>query len=93
VPDSVRLFGDQLLVPFLTGFPFQPGLAQVRKVDIASGNQESFITGLTSAIDVLPVRAGGADRFFVLEFSANMLQGAPGRLKLFNSPSGSGGDR
>ena len=88
VPDSVRLFGDQLLVPFLTGFPFQPGLAQVRKVDIASGNQESFITGLTSAIDVLHVRAGGADRFFVLEFSANMLQGAPGRLKLFNSPSG-----
>ncbi|MBA3322780.1 MAG: ScyD/ScyE family protein, partial [Pyrinomonadaceae bacterium] len=88
VPDSIRLFGDQLLVPFLTGFPFQPGLAQVRTVDIATGNNAPFITGLTSAIDVLPVRTGGADRFFVLEFSANMLQGAPGRLRLFNSPSG-----
>ena len=88
VPDSIRLFGDQLLVPFLTGFPFQPGLAQVRTVDIATGNNAPFITGLTSAIDVLPVRTGGTDRFFVLEFSANMLQGAPGRLRLFDSPSG-----
>lgn len=89
VPDSIRVFGNDLLVPLLTGFPFVPGLAEVRKVDILSGSSTSFISGLTSAIDVLPVKSqGGADQFFTLEFSANMLADAPGRLRLFASPGG-----
>ena len=89
VPDSVRLLGDQLFVSLLTGFPFQPGLAEVRKVDIVSGSQETFIKGLTSAIDVLPVKVLGGEKFFVLEFSANMLAqpSQPGRLLFFESPS------
>ena len=51
VPDNVRLFGDQLLVPFLTGFPFPQGRAEIRKIDlVAGGNGAPFITGLTAAI-------------------------------------------
>ncbi len=86
VPDSIRLFGDYLLVTFLTGSPFPPGAAQVRRINIHTGSDEPFITGLASAIDVLPVRRGA--RFFVLEYSANLLAQAPGRLLQFDSPSG-----
>lgn len=88
VPDSIRLFGDQLLVTLLTGFPFPQGLAEVRKVDIVSGNQESFIKGLTSAIDVQPVRVLNGEEFFTLEFSTNQTaqpSAAPGRLSLYET--------
>jgi hypothetical protein len=56
VPDSVRLFGDRLLVTTLTGFPFPSGVAQVRQVDLVTGEQSALINGLTTAMDVLPVR-------------------------------------
>lgn len=56
VPDSVRLFGDRLLVTTLTGFPFPAGVAQVRQVDLVTGEQSALINGLTTAMDVLPVR-------------------------------------
>jgi hypothetical protein len=56
VPDSVRLFGDRLLVTTLTGFPFPAGVAQVRQVDLVTGEQSALIDGLTTAMEVLPVR-------------------------------------
>jgi len=86
VPDSIHFFGDQLLVTYLTGFPFGPGAAQVRLVDATTGQDEPFITGLTAAIDVLPVREKGhASQFLVLEFGGAGLS-QPGRLLLFSSP-------
>src|SRR5438309_9572932 len=89
VPDSIHLFGGQFLVTLLSGFPFPPGVAQVRMVDAHTGNDKPFITGLTSAIDVLPVKTpGGGDEFLTLEFSTNQLAQAPGRLQLFTSPGG-----
>jgi len=89
VPDSIHLFGGQFLVTLLSGFPFPPDVAQVRIVDPHTGGDEPFITGLTSAIDVLPVKTGGGgDEFLTLEFSTNQLAQAPGRLQLFPSPSG-----
>jgi hypothetical protein len=113
VPDSVRLFGDRLLVTTLTGFPFPAGVAQVRQVNLATGEQSALINGLTTAIDVLPVRTppahgegapplasnaarkGGGkvapledrENFFVLRISDQMLQNAPGRLLLYDSPN------
>jgi hypothetical protein len=88
VPDNVRLFGKQLLVTYLTGFPFAAGQAEVRKVNRVNNSQSAFIGGLTSALDVLPVKgASGQDRFFVVEISTNLLMGAPGRLLLFETPS------
>lgn len=90
VPDGIRLFGDQLLVTTLTGFPFPIGSAEVRRVDRATGAFTPFITGLTRAIDVLPVKTRtGADQFYVLEHSLPTAQPPrPGRLLRFDSPTG-----
>jgi hypothetical protein len=85
VPDNVRVFGKQLLITFLVGFPFPPGSSEVRKINLANNSQTTFIGGLTSAIDVLPVRSNGQDQFFTLEFSSNMLANAPGRVRFFSS--------
>ena len=86
VPDSIHLVGDQFLITLLSGFPFPIGNAQVRAVNPDTGASVPFITGLTSAIDVLPAAGGG---FFTLEFSADMLVPLPGRLRYFSSPSAS----
>ena len=89
VPDSIRLVGNNLYISFLTGFPFVAGLAEVLTVNLNTRAQSVFIPNLTSALDVLPFNGtgGGADSYLVLEFSANMLAQAPGRLKLFTSPT------
>lgn len=88
VPDSLRLFGNKLLITFLTGFPFSAGVADVRQIDLESGEDSQLIGGLRSAIDVLPVSSGFCSSFYTLEFSTNQLMGAPGRLQRFDSPGG-----
>ena len=90
VPDNVRLIGKSLLVPFLTGFPFPQGGAGIRKIRLVNGANEPFISGLTSAIDVLPVEVSKDQfQFYTLEFSTNQVMGAPGRLSLFDRADGS----
>lgn len=89
VPDGLRLFGNQLLVPLLTGAPFISGFAEVRSIDLTKGTNSPFIGGLSSAIDVLPVSCGNAcNRFYTLEVSTNLSMGAPGRLQRFDTPNG-----
>ncbi|HEX8249706.1 MAG TPA: ScyD/ScyE family protein [Pyrinomonadaceae bacterium] len=86
VPNNVRLYGNRLLVSHLVGFPFAAGVSEVREVNLQDGSHQSFVGGLTSAMDILPVAIpGDYDLFFVLEFSANMLGNPtpPGRLKLY----------
>ncbi len=88
VPDSIRMFGKHLLVTFLTGFPFPPGQADVRRVNRTNNSHAQLIGGLTSAIDVLPVKnSSNQDQFIVLEFSTSMTSQppAPRRLRLFDS--------
>ncbi|HSR69023.1 MAG TPA: ScyD/ScyE family protein [Acidobacteriota bacterium] len=90
VPDSIRALSSQeLLVTLLSGFPFPPGQARVLQVDRETGAAEALITGLTSAIDVLPYRSFGNEMsYLTLEFSADMLvPGTPGRLRLFSPGS------
>lgn len=82
VPDSIRLRGDELLVTFLTGFPFPEGKAEVRRVDIATGANETYASGLTAAIDSWPLGSGPNDPVLALEFSANMRDSLPGRVRL-----------
>jgi hypothetical protein len=82
VPNSVRLRGGQLLVTLLTGFPFPAGQAQVRTVDLNTGVNELLVTGLTSAIDVLPLGSGPASPMLVAEFSTSQLEGRPGRVRM-----------
>jgi hypothetical protein len=90
VPDSIREFDGQLLVTLLRGFPFLPGTAQVMKVDPATGAATPLISGLASAIDVLPVKAKGKTSYLTLEISTDLLSGNPGQLQRFTSTAGPG---
>jgi len=87
VPTGIRIYGDQVLVSFLTGFPFVPGNARVLAVNPEPGTTEPFIFGLTSATDVLwRELPTGASEFYVIEFSANQSANPapPGRLLRFD---------
>ena len=92
VPDNVHLFDGSLLVTQLSGFPFGPGASRVSRIDLTSGAETPFITGLTTAIDVLAVEGQGAaaDQYYVLEFSSNLIGDppGPGRLLRFEDPAG-----
>jgi hypothetical protein len=89
VPDSIRPYGDQLLVTLLHGFPFPQGGSQVYLVDPATGVTAPFITNLTSAIDVAVVSQGvSRPVFFTLEYSTNLLAGAPGRVTRYDTAQG-----
>lgn len=88
VPTSARVYGNQILVSFLTGFPFAPGNARVLAVNPAAGTTEPFIFGLTSATDILWRRGpNGQSQFFVLEFSLNQSapMPPPGRLLRYDA--------
>lgn len=83
VPTSVRVYGSQLLVSFLTGFPFLGGNARVLAVNPDTRTTEPFIYNITSSTDILwRERAGQNSQFYVLEFSTNQLANpaVPGRL-------------
>lgn len=90
VPDSIREFDGQLYVTLLRGFPFLSGNATVMKVNPSTGATTPLINGLTSAIDVLPVKEKGKTSYLTLEISTNLLGGDPGRLQSFATPSGPG---
>jgi hypothetical protein len=91
VPTSVRLYDNQVLVSFLTGFPFVPGNSFVLAVTPATGATEPFIASVTSTVDVLwRPKADGTRQFFTLEFSTNQSANPapPGRLIRYDSPAG-----
>jgi hypothetical protein len=90
VPDSIQLSGDRLLVTLLTGFPFATGNSKVMVVDPVSGGAQVLLENLTSAIDIaFRTRFFGGVDYYVLEFSANILTEAPGRLRLINAGTAS----
>lgn len=89
VPTGVARFQGDLLVALETGFPFPQGVAEIVRVDAKTGATTPFITGLTQALDVLPVFAPGqGHQFYVVELSTDLLTAAPGRLLRFDSPTG-----
>lgn len=91
VPDNVKALGSELFVTNLVGFPFPAGASEVRGVNQDNGAQVTVITGLTSAIDVIPIAgAGGQIQYYTLEFSTNFLANAPGQIRFFSSASAAG---
>lgn len=90
VPDSVRAYNGQLYVTLLRGFPFVPGLGAAVTVDPSTGAVSPLISGLASAIDILPVKTKGATSYLTLEISTDLLADAPGRLRRFATPAGPG---
>lgn len=90
VPDSVRPYGDQLLVTLLHGFPFPATGSRVVAVDPATGATTPFIANLSSAIDVLAEPRVSRPVFFTLEYSANQaaIPPAPGRVTRYDTAQG-----
>lgn len=89
VPTSVRVYGDLVLVSYLTGFPFVPGFSRVVAVNQDAGTTEPFMLNLSSVTDVLwRPRPNARSQFFVLEFSQNQSAQppAPGRLLRYDTP-------
>ena len=56
-------------------------------VNPTTGSQTLLVRGLNSAIDVMPVKSKGNTSLLTLEFSSDMLNGAPGRIRLYRSPT------
>ncbi len=89
VPTSMHgIGGDEYLVTLLVGFPFAPGTASVRVVDVGKRDESELISGLTSATDVLQI---GSD-VYVLELTGDLLADPPppGRLLRFADRSDKG---
>lgn len=88
VPTSVRVYGDELIVSVLTGFPFVGGQSQAYVVQPNQRTAHQFIGDLSSAVDIAwRERAGQRSQFWVLEFSTNQLASppAPGRLLRYDT--------
>lgn len=87
VPTGVASYQGSLLVSLETGFPFPAGASEIKKVNPQTGAVSTFIGGLTQAIDVLVSPATGQEKIYVIELSSDLLNGAPGRLLKFDSPT------
>lgn len=84
VPDSIRAFGGKLIVTLLSGFPFTAGNSKVMAVDPATGQTSVVLDNLTSSIDVaFRTRFFGGVETYVLEFSNDLENHGPGRLRSF----------
>ncbi|HEV8609766.1 MAG TPA: ScyD/ScyE family protein [Thermoanaerobaculia bacterium] len=89
VPTGIRYSDGQLLVTLFRGAPFPPGTSQVQAIDPDTGGQTPFITGLKTAIDVLPIRDGDDTDWLVLQHaSVGPFFGSAGSLLRFETPDG-----
>lgn len=99
VPNSIRGLGldRYALVTLFSGFPFGRGASSVRLVDLRSGEQQPLISGLTMAIDTLPL-GNRTNKLLVLEHASAFVPPgpagpaqfvSPGRLLRFATPSSS----
>jgi fermentation-respiration switch protein FrsA (DUF1100 family) len=86
VPTSVAVGPDgALYVGQLTGFPFQPGTAQIYRINEA-GQPDVYAEGFTNIIDLAFDRSGG---LYVLEYDADgILNGSDAGSLIYLSPDG-----
>lgn len=92
VPTGIKFADGYLLVTLFRGFPFPAGASTVERVDPLTGSYRTFISGLKTAIDILPIRAddeqGGASKHLVLQHASGAFQTPPGLLLRFDTPAG-----
>jgi hypothetical protein len=89
VPTGIAVNGGQLLVTLFRGVPFPPGTSSVEQIDLATATDTPFITGLKTAIDILPVtETDGTDYLVLQHASAGPFFGSPGQVKRFETPAG-----
>jgi len=87
VPTGITYSEGRLLVTLFRGVPFAPNTSVAMQVDPVTGDAKEFITGLTSAIDIKPVRnVLGTTDYLVLQFSSiGPFLGGPGLVLRFTS--------
>jgi hypothetical protein len=88
VPTGIRYDGAHLLVTLFRGFPFPPGVSVVEQIDPLTGDHSPLITGLRTAIDVLPI---GGDHLVLQHTSGTTILppwSGPGLLLHFDTPAG-----
>ena len=88
VPTGIRYDGNQLLVTLFRGVPFPPGTSVVEQIDPETGAHAPFISGLKTAIAVLPVTSSGDTDYLVLQHAAptGAFFPPPGSLLRFDTP-------
>ncbi len=74
------------------GFPFPPNVSVVEQVDPLTGEHSQFITGLRTAIDVIPLKEGGDTHYLVLQHTSGTTIfppfTGPGLVLRFDTPAG-----
>jgi hypothetical protein len=70
VPTGIREVDGMLLVCLFRGAPFATGQSSVVAIDPATGDWAPFISGLTTAIDVLATPDGYASDYLVLQHAS-----------------------
>ncbi len=93
VPTGIVYVDGKLLVTLFRGFPFVAGSSVVEAVDPVTGSHSPLISGLRTAIGVLPIRGNGdADsvqpNYLTIEHASQDMLGEPGILSRFATPSG-----
>jgi hypothetical protein len=94
VPTGIAYSDGRLLVTLFRGFPFPAGTSVVEQVDPQTGAHAPFISGLRTAIDVVPIQEEGSQtHYLVLQHSS--AGGAPlppfanpGLVLRFDTPAG-----
>ncbi len=92
VPTGISQVHGELLVALFSGAPFLPGVSRIKAVDRTSGDQSDFITGLRTAIEVLPVRNRNGVDYLVLENNFAPVPDFPptgASIKRFDTPDSS----
>ncbi len=79
-PSSVRSYDDHLLVSEFSGAPFLAGNSVVASVNLRTGAVTPVVKGLSFAIDALELRGDFHSGILILEYSTDLLTGAPGEL-------------
>lgn len=89
VPTGIAYSNGKILVTLFRGVPFPPGTSTVQEIDPISGAQTTFIGGLKTAVDILPIGEGDGTSYLVLQHaSAGPFFGSPGLVLNFATPAG-----
>ena len=83
VPTGIREVNGQLFVTLFRGFPFPSDMSAVEQIDPETGAHAPILSGLRTAIDVLPSSDDGEDiSLFVLHHASGPV------LPPFSGPGG-----
>ncbi len=92
VPTGIASSDGQLLVTLFRGFPFPPLTSTVEQVDPLTGSDTALITGLRTAIGVLPITEDEDTDYLVLQHTSGTVilppWSGPGLVLRFATPAG-----